>query len=91
MDVHELYTREVDLAITSIKERIERATGADYDELDAVRDTELLLSIEDQLGECHSRCPQFKDVCRSRLVRGKPQICIKKILLELHFPLDWMK
>ena len=35
----------VDAAITSIDERIEWATGPEYDELnDAIRDTELLLS-----------------------------------------------
>ena len=42
MDVYH-FTREVELAIMSIKERIERATGPDYDELnDALWETELL-------------------------------------------------
>ena len=53
MDVYH-FTREVELAIMSIKERIERATGPDYDELnDALWETELLfsavVSVEDQL------------------------------------------
>ena len=47
------FTHELELAIMSISERIEHATGPDYDELDAVRDTELLcsavVSVEDQL------------------------------------------
>ena len=48
------FTREVELAIMSINERIEQATGPDYDELNyAIWETELLLSavvsVEDQL------------------------------------------
>ena len=53
MDV-DLFTREIDLSITSINERLQQAAGPDYYELDdAVRDTEVLLSavvsVEDQL------------------------------------------
>ena len=48
------FTREVELAIMSINERIEQATGPDYDELnDPIQETELLfsevVSVEDQL------------------------------------------
>ena len=64
MDVDQ-FTHEVDLAISSIKERIERPSGTtDYDELDdVIRDAELLLSavvsVEDQLPRGQAEVPSF--------------------------------
>ena len=92
------FTREVELAIISINERIERATEPDYDELDAILETELffsaVVSIEDQLpmggGEIIigaiqrvlNSIQEIKDVCQMRHVRGRPQISIKEDQLE---------
>ena len=91
------FTREVELAIISINERIERATEPDYDELDAILETELLfsavVSVEDQLpmggGEIIvgaiqrvNSIQEIKDVCQRRHVRGRPQISIKEDQLE---------
>ena len=92
------FTCEVELAIMSINERIEQATGPDYDELnDAMWETELLcsavVSVEDQLpiggGEIIgaiqrvlSSIQELKDVCQRRHVRGRPQISIEEDQLE---------
>ena len=92
------FTHEVELAIISINERIERATGQDYNELDAILETELLfsavVSVEDQLpmggGEIIigaiqrvlNSIQELKDACQRRHVRGRPQISIKEDQLE---------